>query len=79
MVYESQNQIFRLKSDLSIVETQTKMKPQRIDTTLTQIAQLEELVQVEKLEQFLVDAAMWSPHISFELQIGDEKLSLEAR
>ena len=79
MVYESPNQIFRLKSDLSIVETQTKMKQQPIETTLTQIAQLEELVQVEQLELFLVDAAMWSPHVGFELQIGDEKLSLEAR
>jgi len=55
------------------------MTPESIDTTLTQIAQLEELISAEQLEKFIVDAAMWSPHVGFELKIGAEKLLLEAR
>ena len=79
MVYENPSQIIRLKSDLTLVEIVAKSVPEPMDTTLTQIAQLEDLLTVEQLELFVVEAAMWSPHVSFELQIGEENLNLEAR
>ena len=71
LVYENQLQVIRLKSDLSGNQVFTKQREDDAQTTVTQITQLEEIITLEKIQKLLEDAAMWSPHVTIELQMDD--------